>query len=430
MHAMLIILVLVLLRCIPQYAVLLSGAPMDKRKHTDMNSWRSEAVKRLWAERRRMDRTPLFRLSLPGFRHVDVLLKDESVTKSGSLKHRYAWALIMWAVVDGKINANTTVYEASAGNTAASEAYFCSLIGVKFIAVVPQSTEQAKVANIESYGGHVLKARPGMMLIQAQHEADANGGFFMNQFANSDKAEEFHESGDCPHESVNLMHEILAQMRADKSLTVKFPHYFVHPAGTGGTITSVGRYAKKYDLPTEIVLVDSEFSVYYDYVMEGKFVNESGASFWISPGMAGTGFGTLGPVKFGVTSSLLPSVIDRAIKVPDLASTAAMLVLRNRGINAGASTGLNLLGILHIAATAPYAKLSSNQRLTIVTSLGDSGDNYISSYFNRTWIAENFSHLGGLQVYKCWTEVIEESIDSGTDALIEGTKRCPGRQHF
>lgn len=42
----------------------------------------------------------------------------------------------MWAIVDGKIGENTTVYEASSGNTAASEAYMCRLIGVKFIAIV------------------------------------------------------------------------------------------------------------------------------------------------------------------------------------------------------------------------------------------------------------------------------------------------------
>ncbi|KHN80066.1 Putative pyridoxal-phosphate dependent protein F13B12.4 [Toxocara canis] len=419
---------LITLALVSSCSARISPAPIDHRIQSVTNSWRSNAITRLWAERGRMGRTPLFRLPLPGLPYVDVLFKDESATESGSLKHRYAWALLMWAVVDGKINANTTVYEASAGNTAASEAYFCTLIGLKFVAVIPYSTEQAKVKRIESYGGSVLKTKPGDMLVRAQQEADRNGGFFMNQFANSDKAEEFHESGDCPRESANLMHEILAQMRKFANLTVKRPHYFVHPAGTGGTITSVGRYAKKYDLSTEIVLADSEFSVYCDYVMKGKFANESGAAFVVPPGMAGTGFGSLGAVKLGVTSSLLPTVIDRVIKVPDLASTAAMFVLKRRGVNGGASTGLNLVATLHVAATASYAQLPSGQRLTIVTSLGDSGDNYISSYLNRTWIADNFKPHGGLPVYECWIDVIERSMDSGSDALIEGTKLCTNRR--
>ncbi|EJW70641.1 hypothetical protein WUBG_18452, partial [Wuchereria bancrofti] len=72
----------------------------------------------------------------PGYENVDFVFKNESASRTGSLKHRYSWALIMWAIVDGKIGENTTVYEASSGNTAASEAYMCRLIGVKFIAIV------------------------------------------------------------------------------------------------------------------------------------------------------------------------------------------------------------------------------------------------------------------------------------------------------
>jgi cysteine synthase len=37
----------------------------------------------------------------------------------------------------------------------------------------------------------------------------------------------------------------------------------------GGTITSVGRYIKKYSVPTEVVIADPEFSGYFDYVASG-----------------------------------------------------------------------------------------------------------------------------------------------------------------
>uniref|UniRef100_A0A9J2Q7F0 Tryptophan synthase beta chain-like PALP domain-containing protein n=1 Tax=Ascaris lumbricoides TaxID=6252 RepID=A0A9J2Q7F0_ASCLU len=342
---------------------------------------------------------------LPSYRNVDILFKNESASKTGSLKHRYSWALVMWAVIDGKITQNTTVYEASSGNTAASEAYMCKLIGVKFVAIVPDTIEDIKVAHIKSYGGEVIKTALGNRLIRAQQEADRNGGFFMNQFANADKAEEFHESGDFPLESMNLMHEVIAQMKADPDQLVKAPHYFVHSAGTGGTISSVGRYAKKYGLPTDIVLGDTQFSVYYDYVMNGRFKNESGESLWVSPGMAGIGYGTMGAVKHGISSSLLSAVVDRAIKVPDLASTAAMLVLKRLGISGGTSAGVNLMVSLHLAATRSSSRLLHGKRLTIVTVLPDPGHYYISSYYNRSWIEENFQPHGGLPIYDCWIQV-------------------------
>lgn len=59
---------------------------------------------------------------------------------------------------------------------------------------MPDTIEDIKVAHIKSYGGEVIKTALGNRLIRAQQEADRNGGFFMNQFANADKAEEFHES--------------------------------------------------------------------------------------------------------------------------------------------------------------------------------------------------------------------------------------------
>jgi cysteine synthase A len=43
---------------------------------------------------------------------------------------------MMWALLDGHIGHKTTVFEASSGSTARSAAFFCTLIGVPFIAIV------------------------------------------------------------------------------------------------------------------------------------------------------------------------------------------------------------------------------------------------------------------------------------------------------
>lgn len=55
-----------------------------------------------------------------------------------------------------------------------------------------------KVDHIRLYGGEIIKTNLGNRLIRAEHEAVKNGGFFMNQFANADKAEEYHESNTYP----------------------------------------------------------------------------------------------------------------------------------------------------------------------------------------------------------------------------------------
>lgn len=43
------------------------------------------------------------KIQLPGFPSVDVFMKNETATASGTLKHRFAWALVFWALLEGKV---------------------------------------------------------------------------------------------------------------------------------------------------------------------------------------------------------------------------------------------------------------------------------------------------------------------------------------
>ncbi|KIH51816.1 hypothetical protein ANCDUO_18090 [Ancylostoma duodenale] len=70
-----------------------------------------------------------------GQKNVDIVFKNESASRSGSLKHRYTWSLMMWALIEGHVKNGTTIYEASSGNTAASLAYMCRLLHIPFVAI-------------------------------------------------------------------------------------------------------------------------------------------------------------------------------------------------------------------------------------------------------------------------------------------------------
>ena len=84
--------------------------------------WTAMAIHRLEADSRRSADTHLVKLPLPG--PVDLYLKDESTHPTGSLKHRLARSLFLYALCNGWIGPTTTVVEASSGSTAVSEAYF------------------------------------------------------------------------------------------------------------------------------------------------------------------------------------------------------------------------------------------------------------------------------------------------------------------
>lgn len=389
---------------------LLTEAPRDQM--TESKEWTRLAIQRLWAERELMGVTPIHVIEPPGLPNLKIVFKNESASTTGSLKHRYAWALMIWALLEGNVKNGTHVFEASSGNTACSLGYMCRLLGLEFTAVVPDTIELVKIKRIEEQGGSVVRVPISDRLIIAEQLAKSTGGFFMNQFKNAFHAEEFHESGSSPKASANLMHELLQQLNNTP------PDFFIHPAGTGGTLSSIGRYVKKYGLKTEIVLADTQFSVYFDYVLNGTFTKETGAHHWIAPGMAGIGYGAMGPARIAETTSLDPAVIDRVLKIPDLASTAAMKVARDIGINGGTSTGVNFLAALHIGSLLP------DRPITIATILADSGKYYETTYFNRQWISQKFEFHGGLEVYDCWCQVIKNCFAGGEDPLQVGQETC------
>src|SRR5213075_1964662 len=90
--------------------------------------------------------THLTWLEIPGLPGISMYIKDESTHPTGSLKHRLARSLFLYAICNGDIGPGSTVVEASSGSTAISEAYFARLLGLPFVAVVARSTSPDKVA--------------------------------------------------------------------------------------------------------------------------------------------------------------------------------------------------------------------------------------------------------------------------------------------
>ena len=85
-----------------------------------MNSWVAGAIAKINADAHRSADTHLFKLPVPHLEGVDIYLKDESTHPTGSLKHRLARSLFLYALCNGKIKEGTTIVEASSGSTAVS----------------------------------------------------------------------------------------------------------------------------------------------------------------------------------------------------------------------------------------------------------------------------------------------------------------------
>src|SRR3954471_17929208 len=159
------------------------------RRDDKARAWVSEAIRIVDADANRSADTHLHVFPMPDALGVDLYLKDESVHPTGSLKHRLARSLFLYALCNGWIGEGTTVIEASSGSTAVSEAYFARMLGLPFVAVMPRSTSPEKVELIEFHGGrcHVVD-RASDLDDEARRLAAECGGHYLDQFTHAERA--------------------------------------------------------------------------------------------------------------------------------------------------------------------------------------------------------------------------------------------------
>ncbi|MFI6479503.1 PLP-dependent cysteine synthase family protein [Nonomuraea sp. NPDC050663] len=325
--------------------------------------WVAEAVRTVEADANRSADTHLHVFPLPSRWGVNLYLKDESVHPTGSLKHRLARSLFLYGLANGWIGPNTTIVEASSGSTAVSEAYFARLIGLPFIAVMPDSTSPEKIALIEFYGGKChLVTDPREIYSESQRLADETGGHFMDQFTYAERATDWRGNN-------NIAESIFQQMTLEP---FPVPHWIVVGAGTGGTSATLGRYLRYRCHPTRLCVADPEGSAFY--------------AAWTTGDLSTTASGSRieGIGRPRVEPSFLPSVIDRMIQVPDARSIAAMRwVHRLTGLDVGGSTGTNVAAAVDLIREM----IAAGARGSVVTLICDQGSRYRGTYCDDSWVA-------------------------------------------
>lgn len=327
--------------------------------------WAVEAVARIAAEFNRSADTHLIRLPLAGLPGIDLYLKDESTHPTGSLKHRLARSLFLYGIVNGSIGEGTTIVEASSGSTAISEAYFARLLGLPFIAVLPETTAARKIAEIAFLGGDCRRVPGPAIYDEAAALARRHGGHFMDQFTFAERVTDWRGNN-------NIAESLFDQMALEPH---PVPRWVVVGAGTGGTSATIGRYVryKPALAATRIAVVDPEFSVFADY-------HRSRDAGLRSP--RGSRIEGIGRPR--VEPSFIASVVDRVLPVPDAASVGTIWWLeRLLGRRVGGSTGTNVWGALTLAREMAAA----GEAGSIVTLICDGGDRYADSYYDRAWLA-------------------------------------------
>jgi len=334
------------------------------------HQWINNAIRKIEADYQRSADTHLIRLDLPCLQGIEIYLKDESTHPTGSLKHRLARSLFLYAICNGWIGPDTPIIESSSGSTAVSEAYFARLLGLPFIAVMPRCTARKKIEQIEFYGGKAhLVERSDQIYDESRRLAKELNGHYMDQFTYAERATDWRGNS-------NIADSIYSQMKMEEH---PIPTWIVMSPGTGGTSATIGRFIRYQQYETKLCVVDPENSVFYD------FYRNRNAGITIGSGSRIEGIG-----RPRVEPSFIPNVVDDMLRIPDAASVATILWLENiLGRKAGASTGTNLYGALQLASEMKR----KGETGSIVTLLCDSGERYLDTYYDPEWVKHNIGDL-------------------------------------
>ena len=331
--------------------------------------WLKQALASLAQEAARSADTHLLRLELPAFPGIDFYFKDEASHPTGSLKHRLARSLFLYALCNGRLREGQGVIDASSGSTAISEAWFARLLGLRFQAVMPDCTAPAKVRLIRSLGAECVLVPAGVDASRLARERAADDGLcYLDQFGLAERATDWRGNN-------NIAQSMFSQMAHERH---PVPSWVVVGAGTGGTSATIGRFIRYQRHHTQLCVAEPEGSVFSAY-------HRSGDTTLQAPGSRIEGIG-----RPRVEASFIRTLIDRMIDVPDVDSLAAMHALgRLLGRQLGPSTGTNFAAVLTLA----HEMRERGEQGSVLSLICDGGERYQHSYHDPAWVQSRFGQL-------------------------------------
>jgi cysteine synthase A len=328
-------------------------------------AWSVEALACLRREAARSADTHLLQLRFPAFPGIDFYFKDEAAHPSGSLKHRLARSLFLYALCNGRLRAGQTVVDASSGSTAISEAWFARLLGLPFVAVMPACTAPPKIEAVRALGGRCELTEPGTCPQQRAREIAADGACFLDQFGLAERATDWRGNN-------NIAESVLGQLAQEPHPA---PSWVVCGAGTGGTSATIGRYLRYRGLHTQLCVADPVGAAF------ARSWHSRDRNACASQPTLVEGIG-----RPRVEPCFLFEIVDEVIEVADAESIAATWLLQDLlGRRYGGSSGTNLVACLQLAARMRARDESGS----IVSLLCDRGERYHDTLFDPAWLAQH-----------------------------------------
>jgi cystathionine beta-synthase len=308
--------------------------------------------------------TPLVRLnSVTDGARTPVYAKCEFMGPGASVKDRIGVAMIEAAEAAGTLRPGGTIVEATSGNTGVALAIAASLKGYRCVFTMPDKMSHEKVKLLRAFGAEVIITptavppdHPDHYLQKARSIAASTPGAVM--------ADQFYNPANPDAHFRTTGPEIWEQTKGRVT-------HFVASAGTGGTITGVGRYLKQMKPSVRIVGIDPEGSMIGPFFNTGKRIE-------------GHPYKVEGIGNDKIPGALDLSVVDEYRTCGDgEAFRMGRRITREEGLFVGGSAGLLVHGAVALA------KELDDPDALVVTMLCDWGEHYLSKMYDDDWMREN-----------------------------------------
>ena len=273
-----------------------------------------------------------------------VLVKLEYFNPAGSVKDRAALSMIEDAEEKGRIRPGATLIEPTSGNTGIGLASVAASKGYKTIFVMPETMSIERRKLLLGYGAQIVltegaKGMKGAIEKAEELEKEMENAVILGQFVNP-------ANPDAHYRTTG------PEIWEDTDGAVDI---FIAGAGTGGTVTGVGRFLKEKNASVKVIAAEPDKSP----VLSGG-----------SPGPHGLQ---------GIGAGFIPEILDTEIydsisRVTEEEAYAASRLLATRE---GILTGITSGAALHTAIME--ARKPENEGKLITALLPDTGERYLST---------------------------------------------------
>lgn len=246
-----------------------------------------------------------------------IYAKLESKNPFGSVKDRVALYMLEDAYKKDLINSETTIIEATSGNTGIALAGICNELGLKCIIVMPDNVSQERIDIINSFNAEVVKTpsifgMTGAIDMATDMALEIKNSYIPEQFKNKACVSAHYKT--TGPEIYNELPDV---------------DIIVSGIGTGGTITGISKYMKRKN---DCIMIGVE-------PLSSPFLTKNKKGQHKIQGI-GAGF---------LPDILDMDLVDEIITVSDNDAIKGMQILnKERNISAGISAGAAYMAALKI----------------------------------------------------------------------------------